>query len=459
MQGKLKIILSTVAVTLPLATLMYFYFNPAKENLPKNIISIAPPVKEADIPMDKYVFKPDSAIEIKRTTGTCIRIKPNTFHRQDGQPISGSVELDVREFHKAAEILRSGIPMNINKDRMEFLKSGGMIEMRAYNQGQPLEINEGKDIGVDLAGYRSPEGYSLYYLKDNAEWVVNDTFQTVANSEKAQLKIKMAQLPPPPVRKDTTSEDLVFSLAGNSLYAPQLETFANRKWKICGNYDESYLQKAMRINWDNFNIELINKEKKIYELVLSNTVNSTDHKDDLFQSATFKVTPVFNDCKSSLDSEFFESQMKEYNIVLQKMEEEKKRIERQGDLLNTFTAKKMGIYNIDRLYKAPELESLPITFDFEQNIEKRINKIELFGVYEEENSVVKYEMKEWNTVGFSRNKSMKLIAMLPGDKVAVVENDAIQKALSSGAKELHFQTRKFSAGAYFRESGNFLASR
>jgi len=137
MQSKIVIALLIGGLAAPLFTWMYFRSTIAPTQLPHvKTAGIAPPLKSVDIPMDNYRFSNDSAFEIARPTGTRIKFKPRTFYRKDGKPLNGPVDFQVREFHSAMDILRAGITMAVDAENGEYLQSGGMIEMRAFNEGR-----------------------------------------------------------------------------------------------------------------------------------------------------------------------------------------------------------------------------------------------------------------------------------------------------------------------------------
>lgn len=459
MTGKLKTTLFITALLAPLSIWMYMNHFTLPDKKEKRE-PFKPLLAKADIPMDHYVLDMDSSITISRPTGTKIRIQASTFCYKDGSPVNGKIELNVREFHQAADILRSGIPMDIDKDKGEYLKSAGMIELRAYSQGKELDIKKEKSIAIDLAGYRSSEGYQLYYLNNDAEWIVPDSFRQGKNNNKTEKLEQLARLPEKPMEEDSSlSDELVFDLYGNFDLAPQLGALANRQWKICKDYNNPDIKKGMRINWERISMDLVDKKNMIYEMAFSKKQEMQEGEGEIFQSMILYVTPVMDKGNKRKDKKLFQWQMQQYEAKMKKVEDEKKRAEAEADLVNCFKINKMGVYNIDRLFTCDELQITSVSFDFQDELDPKINKLKLFAIYPEENSVIEYNPRDWNKVGLSTNKKMRLIAYLPGERIAVVENDEIQKQIAIKNKAIRFKTQQYAAAEYLMQQNYDLAKR
>ena len=118
--------------------------------------------------------------------------------------------------------------------------------------------------------------------------------------------------------------------------------------------------------------------------------------------------------------------MKEYNDYVTKIEEEKTRVEKEADLLNAFQINKMGIWNIDCLQRQTDVIFTKINFDFQNEIDPIVNKIKVYVIFEERNSVVQYFPNEFNKIGIPDGKRVSIVAVLPNNKIAFVENEEIQ---------------------------------
>ena len=68
------------------------------------------------------------------------------------------------------DLLRSGIPMNMGDSANQWLQTAGMIELRAFANGEELQLAEGKELGVELAAKNPADRYSLYYFDQDKNW-------------------------------------------------------------------------------------------------------------------------------------------------------------------------------------------------------------------------------------------------------------------------------------------------
>ncbi|MCX6293927.1 MAG: hypothetical protein NT127_06505 [Sphingobacteriales bacterium] len=225
-------------------TCAYFFLHKT-ENYSQQI---NPPIKNVNVPFSEIVFNADSAINIEKENGTLISIPAHAFTNLQGKAVTGNVSFKYRTFDNAIDIFKSGIPMSTNQERNAFLQSAGMIELNAYQDGNPLTLKSEKYIDVELASFKKTDGYELYYLNDSANWNVSNNFNNIENDRK-KLKIKNLIAPISPNPEDSI-QDLVFEMVANLEDAPYLKSFENLKWKIDRKNISDEVLEAMRVNWD-----------------------------------------------------------------------------------------------------------------------------------------------------------------------------------------------------------------
>lgn len=205
----------------------------------------------------------------------------------------------------------------------------------------------------------------------------------------------------------------------------------------------------MRINWDEVKVVALDKKKNRYALTFSTMLTNEDET-SITKKITVEASPVF-DQNNQLAQNSFENDLKEYELTLKKMEVEKKRVEQEADMVNSFKINKMGIWNVDKLMSAEGVTEVAVSFDFEKDIDPVVNNIALFAIYVDDNSVIKYMPGDWKKVKFQTNKKMRLIAVLPNNKIASVEADVIEAKLKSTGNKFYFSTVKSDAGSYFKK--------
>ena len=83
-------------------------------------------------------FNASDGYEFHASNGTHLSIPPKAFLTKDGKLVNGEVNVKFREFHDAKSILLSGIPMQLNENRDEYMQSAGMMELRAFKGRESL---------------------------------------------------------------------------------------------------------------------------------------------------------------------------------------------------------------------------------------------------------------------------------------------------------------------------------
>jgi hypothetical protein len=395
----------------------------------------------------------DSGLLIEQPSGTRVRIYPGTIVYLNGQPVKGSIEVKVREFHTAFDILRSGIPMSLDARRSAHLQSAGMIEVRAFADGREVKLREGTGMDVELASFRSSKGYQLYYMNAQNKWAARDTFFTINNTRK-QVRLKELELMSgrPFLGKDTT-EDLIVELVTDTLEAPELIPFIGQQWAIPHEEVTDQVRNALRIHWDDVRVKAIDTRKMIYELEFSKKLYVNDDK-EVDKSFTVQVRPIVDLKRRGQRRKAFAQQMEEYELLLTKVNAEKERLAREADFLNSFKMTQMGLCNIDRIMNMSEVVLIDVRFDFEKEVDSRFNKLKFYALYEGSNSYVSYQLNSGDKVAIDKIGRMSLIAVLPNGSMALAENQQIKSGISKNSSVLHLTTKRVNAAAYFKSNGS-----
>lgn len=241
--------------------------------------------------------------------GTRIQIPENTLVDSAGNIITGKVDLKYRDFLDQKEVFLSGIPMHYDSNgvKMNF-KSGGMFEMLAYQNDNPLYIANGKTVKVDLASLQVEDDYNIYYLSpEEKKWVyinrdkdgftkeeiakVNEELKNHPTTAKKQqlmaekdiisdsLKNIHQQAPKAPIKLDVNKHS--FDIKADFNDFPILNAFKKVKFQVSEN-DKNFHPKYAEHQWYNVNIEKA-KIQNEYTVCFS----------DYVQSVCFDVVPVF----------------------------------------------------------------------------------------------------------------------------------------------------------------------
>ncbi len=131
---------------------------------------INPPISKLNIPYSSYKIKAEQGGTIAHKShpiamGSKIIIPKKAFVNKKGEEIIGDVEIRYREFHNQADIIASGIPMAYDSAGVKSnLESAGMLDIRGYQNGEPVYINPSKTIRVEFASQHSDDRYNIYEL-------------------------------------------------------------------------------------------------------------------------------------------------------------------------------------------------------------------------------------------------------------------------------------------------------
>lgn len=399
------------------------------------------PIASNGVPFNLFLYKQDTSITITTSHGTAVNIEPKTFAHLDGTPVSNQIMIKIREMHTAQDIFKSGIPMSVDATRNGFLQSGGMIEIRAFDNKEELVIANGKSIGVELANYSPATGFSLYQLQDNQNWQVSDTFIVKQNERKTNALNKIIDFLKKPFVKKPQLASNEFELVADLKESPHLKSFQNQKWKIVDGTDPEIVEKFMRLNWDDVVVNPVNKKTNKYQLTFTRSITVKGAGVEN-RSLSIIASPVITSDTS------FTKQLLDYENRVASMKDEKIRLQAEADMVSSFQIRKMGIWNIDKLMKNSDLTEVSVTFDFEKKLDPLVNNVKLFVLFEEDNSVVYYLPKDWKKVKLSKTKRNSLVAVLPDNKVAVVDAKEVNAMINNGNASLYFNTVERPANTY-----------
>lgn len=139
--------------------------NKSIQNTKSNKAFIAPPISKLNVPYTSYKVKSEQGTTIKHTSNSKIIIPKKAFVNKQGQEIIGDVEIRYREFHNQADIIASGIPMAYDSAGIKsHLESAGMLDIKGYQNGEPVFIDPKKQITIEFASNYGEDKYNMYVL-------------------------------------------------------------------------------------------------------------------------------------------------------------------------------------------------------------------------------------------------------------------------------------------------------
>ncbi|MDQ3190577.1 MAG: hypothetical protein M3Q58_03205 [Bacteroidota bacterium] len=405
--------LGGIGITL-IAAIAYLAISPVKIETTEQVVEneneltdktaipfILPPLKGEEIEFTAYKINAGKGGLIKHNDGTSISIPPHCFLDENGKAILDTVTIVYREFKNPLEIFLSGIPMQYDSaGTLYTFESAGMLEIQAYVDNKPVQINKEKSINIEMPSIYSDTKYNLYSLDTEVKnWIYLGKDKVEDNSIKLKKENEII-LSPNQEYSDlikpckANPEKYSFKLAFKKSEYPELACYDNVLFEVV---DDNFSQKFYKLNWDNITLE---KSKDIGVFMVNLQKADT--------SISVKTVPVFEGKdyeKAKLD---FERNFTAYNndvseknkINNEKLKSINKKIEttlpsQSLSINRVFRINNTGIYNVD--YPMPPLIS-PIfaSVNFISNDKEKIIYDKIFIVEKGINTVYRYTNQNIN---------------------------------------------------------------
>lgn len=272
---------------------------------------ISPPISKLNVPYQKFKLKNDQGATLVTQSNSKIKIPKNAFIDKKGETIIGDVEIQFREFHDQADIVASGIPMKYDSAGIQsHLESAGMIDIKGFQNNEPIFINPKKEITVELQSTQSADKFNMYALDTVAQnWIylhrdnslmrqlekkgVKRTFSQVdsvmnENVITKKLRKQIDEIPPKiDIEKATYSKKInqlpksieptkpakaiegrpKFQLDISAKEFPELATFKNMVFEV-GSENKNYNSNLSEITWSSAEISEGTQRGKNYLLTL-----------------------------------------------------------------------------------------------------------------------------------------------------------------------------------------------
>ncbi len=422
--------------------------NPKPETQNPKLPSL--PNESWAIPFESFQLQAEEAVEIQTPGGSLIKIPAGSLVDADGKPVRGKVELSYREFHSAADIFRSGIPMRYDSaGSSHILRSAGMFEMRAAQEGKPVFIAEGKEIELRMNSAKSGS-YNFYKLNESGDnnWQYLKTASSESsNGEQGGFRdIPKAWIKP----EKADNEAVIFDFKTNYQNYPELAEYKNVLWQDAGLSEDGVLKVAEN-EW------IFGEAWEDVKVTRARTIGGTHYYflalKNKGKKARLLVKPV-------LEGKAYRRAMQAYS----QNEEERKRLQAQyaqqtqqaaaQAAANSFYSgiRTFGIYNWDLILKKGNLEVLAADFRLENG--ERPETVYL--IIPDAPVAVKFTRDQWKEFTYSPHWKSMVVAVLPDDRLAILNDDELKAQLQRGAQSI-FTLQKGRRVAFPGEIAQFFA--
>ncbi len=399
----------------------------------EGVKGVLPPFENVDVPFSTYIVDADKGKTIQTETGTVIIIPKGAFKDANGKPVTGNVEVTYREFHDAAAIIASGIPMT-NAEGDKYMETAGMFEINGSQSGQSIAIAADKAIEVKMGSFVEGENFDFFYFdKKSCNWENKGTSKPEKNIVKLEKINNLPKVPNQPIKPKKYEEDaFVFDLDINYESFPELRAYHDVIWQYAGSGKNPKENKwVFQENWATIDVKSITPESGTYQLTLKNNKNSF----------TTNITPVLKGLNYENAIAAFQKKNEDYQRLKTERIEEEKRVSGEASLVRSFQVSQFGIHNWD-IWKNPNRRRCIANFDFDQEEINDIHKISVFLVTGSQRSVVRYSPNDFNKFSFDPNDDNLLIAVLPDNKLAYFKTSDFAKINLSSIKEDKIYTFK-----------------
>jgi hypothetical protein len=390
---------------------------------------IAPPFEKLDVKPTTLTLKNHKAQTLHLASGTSIDVPESAFVDAQGKPVSGKVDLLFREFHTAAEIMASGIPMKVFGENGEegWMQTAGMYEINGFSEGKPVFVAPGKSLTVNL-GSRVDGEYDFWrFDPENGNWdnygvsnAVPNPARQASSEELQELQRSAGNPPAEPVafRENTPPIDLNINLKN----FPELKNKRGIVWQYAGKNakeDPANNPNLFRQEWDNIELSA-NADGKSYQLTLSN--------DD--QTVSLPVAPALKGKDLEQARADYQRQLAVYKKKLLDVDEKKAYLNNLAAFTRSFSIQGFGVYNYDILLKLGETIPLLANFDFGADVPKNLRSVvSVYLVTGSARTVVNFPPHDWKKFRFDANADNYLVAVLPGNKLATFSNEDFKREL------------------------------
>ncbi|MDP1802185.1 MAG: OmpH family outer membrane protein [Bacteroidota bacterium] len=330
--------------------------NNNKQNIPTKKNFISEPSPKLKVNYTSYKINNAKGGEIKHPTSSKIKVPVNTFIDKNGKDIIGDVTIEYREFHDAADIIASGIPMAYDSAGKKYtLESAGMFDIKGSQNGEPVFIKKDKKVEVELASANSENKFNQYYLDTvakNWQYLKKDDKLSILKTQgkshekpndieanpklqnlKNQIEVvipkkidsvkfvytkKIDAIPkakePAKINKPTPGRP-TFYLEGSYKEFPELAAFDNVIFEV-GPENKNYRQEMHEITWSDVKVSEGPVKGKNYLLTL------TYRK----QVEKLVVYPTLTGNDLAKAEKKYEQKFKDYENLVEKKQVEEKRL-------------------------------------------------------------------------------------------------------------------------------------
>ncbi|MCB0477532.1 MAG: hypothetical protein KDC84_05185 [Crocinitomicaceae bacterium] len=369
---------------------------------------VAEKAPEVEKDPNSYIVDVSKGAVIKTDQGSIIRIPENAFVDQEGKLVNGEVAIKFEEFHDFADIAESGIPMFYDSAGVRSdLRSAGMFRIEGTQKDQPVEVAEGKKLGVDLASIEDTPCYNFYKQEENGQW----------NYLHTENGVKPDSLVQNTMPKNPKNQDLSNAVSIDIDYTdiPELNMYRSLIWRYVGNRIPSTMT---HFSHKTAKIVPVQGEALTYELQVQK--DGKMHK--------MKIQPI-------LTGKDLELALSKYQNTIEIMQSDPNSIYYKPKMIRSVQIDGFGTYNWDIKNKRDQDQ---VSFPVLAKIDGKVpHDLHLSLISYSENIVVNYSKDSFDEFSYDPKSKNILVAFYDNNKIALLNSENFNKWRKfNGQKEL-----------------------
>jgi len=399
--------------------------------------------------------------------GSEIEVPEGAFLDKNGNPVTGNVELRYREFHDPADIFLAGIPMTYDSaGQRRHFESAGMIELTAWKDGQPLQVNPGQPIRVKMVSHTDEDKFNVYYLdtaKKNWEYVKRDVAElTRVEQDSIPAQAAAALMTEPTKPKKANPDRPSFVIAVDPAEFPELALYKGVRFEV--DVEKTPYDPALsKVTWDDAQIAkhasglvyevTFFKENDVHRFLVYAVIDAANYEQAMKQYAdryaAYKELQKARKLEEKGKTAKLEKELKKMDgdriarnfAALQAAMASRARFNTTSEdvVFRVFVIEKFGIWNSDYPCALPEGQEIFVRLTNGANgQELPVHRIYL--VEKSRNAIFTYYAKDLQRFRYDPDAENMLWCVTGENKIAVFQSDEFER-IDTTKKEATFKLK------------------
>lgn len=416
---------------------------------------VSPPILGINVPFSSYKIDNQVGGNLIYKTGSVLEITPNTFLDSLGKTIKGEVEIRYREFHNPFALFLSGIPMEYDSAKSEYVfESAGMVELRAFKDTKEVVMDENKPINIDMVSLNNKDGFNIYTFNEKeGNWEYK---------KKSECKPYMNLYEPNEKEAEKTIEKKPFPLKRKNSYCFSVdyekEDFPELNTNVIFEVDQKlsdFDPKYYNVSWEKIQLKkadipekyliTLQKGTKVIKLYSYPVLLEEDYLKSKTQFAAEEKERIKSTGKrkyiSAINEEITESE-RNINLLLRQEASSNQGFYKKKVNVRNLLLRATGIVNCDTpiIVFVPDEDQKQVVPSFSEIKEKEINKI--YTTIGNRNAL--FTSRPGLSISYYDNKKMTFWVLLKDGRILVFNDKQFKEAIKQ---------KKFEGEIYETEKG------